>query len=168
MGPAFPIALSDISNSAPRGARAIAKKTIGRAMQKVKELTPRGTHKTLADTIKEINSWYVGWSNYYGMTQYPSQLKAIEAHTRRRLRARIVDQQKSRRNLFKNLRKRGISYAKAAQASFNNKKRWAISHMPAMERAYPNDWFINKMGLEIRSNEKRSDWFEIKKWVRLA
>jgi RNA-directed DNA polymerase len=150
------------------GTRAIAKKAIGRAMQKVKELTPRGTHKTLEDTIKEINSWYVGWSNYYSMTQYPSQLKAIEAHIRRRLRARIVDQQKSRRNLFNNLRKKGISYAKAAQTSYNNKKRWAISHMPAMERAYPNDWFIKTMGLKIRSNEKRSDWFEIKKWIQLA
>ena len=150
------------------GTRAIAKKAIGRAMQKVKELTPRGTHKTLEDTIKEINSWYVGWSNYYSMTQYPSQLKAIEAHIRRRLRARIVDQQKSRRNLFNNLRKKGISYAKAAQTSYNNKRRWAISHMPAMERAYPNDWFIKTMGLKIRSNDKRSDWFEIKKWVRLT
>lgn len=150
------------------GTRAIAKKSIGLAMQKVKELTPRGTHKGLEETIKEINSWYVGWSNYYGMTQYPSQLKTIEAHIRRRLRSRIVDQQKSRRNLFKNLRKRGISYAKAAQTSFNNKKRWAISHMPAMERAYPNDWFINEKGLEIRSNEQRCDWFEITKWVRLT
>jgi hypothetical protein len=124
------------------GTRVIAKKTMGRAMQKVKELTPRGTHKTLEDTIKEINNWYVGWSNYYSMTQYPSQLKAIEAHIRRRLRARIVDQQKSRRNLLNNLRKRGISYAKAAKTSYNNSKRWAISHMTAMERAYPNDWFI--------------------------
>ena len=150
------------------GTRAIAKKTIGRAMQKVKELTPRGTHKTLEDTIKEINSWYVGWSNYYSMTQYPSQLKAIEAHIRRRLRSRIVDQQKSRRNLFNNLRKRGISYAKAAKTSYNNKKRWAISHMSAMERAYPNDWFTETMGLKIRSNEQRSDWFEIKKWIRLT
>lgn len=150
------------------GTRAIAKKTLRRAMQKVKELTPRGTHKTLEDTIKEINSWYIGWSNYYSMTQYPSQLKAIEAHTRRRLRARIVDQQKSRRNLFNKLRKKGISYAKAARTSFNNKKRWAISHMPAMERAYPNAWFIETMGLKIRSNEQRSDWFEIKKWIRLT
>jgi RNA-directed DNA polymerase len=150
------------------GTRAIARKTMGRAMQKVKELTPRGTHKTLEDTIKEINGWYRGWSNYYSMTQYPSQLKAIEAHIRRRLRSRIVDQQKSRRNLFNNLRKRRISYAKAAQTSFNNKKRWAISHMPAMERAYPNDWFTKIMGLEIRSKEKRLDWFEIKKWIRLT
>jgi RNA-directed DNA polymerase len=82
------------------GTRAIAKKSIKRAMTKVKELTPRGTHEKLEDTIKRINGWYKGWSNYFSMTQYPSQLAAIEAHIRRRLRSRIVGQQKTRRHLF--------------------------------------------------------------------
>jgi RNA-directed DNA polymerase len=150
------------------GTRAIAKKSLSRAMAKVKELTPRGTHETLEDTIKKVNSWYVGWAGYYGMTQYPSQLGAIEAHIRRRLRSRIIDQQKSRRNLFHKLMKQGVSYTKAAQTSFNNKKRWAISHMPSMERAYPNDWFTKIMGLKIRSDEMRPDWFGIKKWIRLT
>jgi RNA-directed DNA polymerase len=150
------------------GARVIAKKSMRRALDKVKELTPRGTHEKLEDTIKRINSWYMGWSTYYGMTQYPSQLKGIEAHIRRRLRSRIIDQQRSRRNLFHKLQKRGVSQRKAALASFNNKKRWAISHMPAVERAYSNKWFISEMGLHIRSNEKRDDWFDIKQWVRLT
>jgi RNA-directed DNA polymerase len=110
----------------------------------------------------------MGWSTYYGMTQYPSQLKGIEAHIRRRLRSRIIDKRKSRRNLFHKLQKRGVSQRKAALASFNNKKRWAISHMSAVERAYSNNWFISEMGLHIRSNEKRDDWFDIKQWVRLT
>lgn len=150
------------------GTRAIAAKSMRRAMAKVKELTPRGTHEKLEDTIKRVNSWYIGWSNYYGMTQYPSQLKSVEAHIRRRLRSRIVDQQKSRRNLFHKLINRGVSWPKAALTSFNNKKRWAISHMPAMERAYSNNWFTREMGLKIRSNEKREDWFSVGKWIRLA
>lgn len=150
------------------GTRAIAKKTMSRAMEKVKALTPRGTQENLESTIKRINSWYMGWSSYYGMTQYPSQLKAIEAHIRRRSRSRIVSQQKKRRNLFHKLLKRGVSRYKAAAASFNNKKRWAISHMPAVERAYSNKWFISEMGLKIRSDEKRDDWFELKQWVRLT
>jgi RNA-directed DNA polymerase len=149
------------------GTRAIAKKSLRRAMNKVKELTPRGTHTTLEDSIRRINSWYMGWSNYFNMTQYPSQLKVIEAHIRRRLRSRIVDQQKSRRNLFHKLMKRGVSKSKAAVASFSNNKRWALSHMIAMERAYPNRWFIKDMNLQIRSNENRKHWFDIKKWVRL-
>jgi RNA-directed DNA polymerase len=150
------------------GTRAIARKSIRRAMDKVKELTPRGTHENLEDTIKAINSWYMGWSNYYSMTEYPSQLKAIEAHIRRRLRSRIVNQQKSRRNLFNKLMKQGVSRAKAAATSFSNRKCWALSHTNVVERAYPNWWFIKKMGLKIRSNEKRRHWFDVNKWIRLT
>jgi len=150
------------------GTRAIAKKSLSRAMKEVKELTPRGTYENLETTIKRINSWYMGWSNYFSMTQYPSQLGAIEAHIRRRLRSRIVSQQKSRRNLFHKLIKRGISRSKAAAACFSNKKRWALSHTNAVERAYPNRWFIQEMDLQIRSKENKEHWFDIKKWVCLA
>ena len=80
---------------------AISRKALQTAMAKVKELTPRGTHQTLEASIERINSWYVGWSGYFAMTYYPAQLKKIEAHIRRRLRSRLVDQQKSRRNLFR-------------------------------------------------------------------
>ena len=124
------------------GARAISRKSMSRAMEKVKELTPKGTCENLEHTIRKINSWYVGWSGYYGMTQYPGQLRAIEAHIRRRLRSRIVEQQKSRRNLFNKLVKRGVSKAKAS-ISFSNNKRWALSHTTAVERAFPNAWFIH-------------------------
>jgi RNA-directed DNA polymerase len=149
------------------GTRAIARKAIRRAMDKVKELTPRGTSEKLEDNIKRINSWYIGWSGYYSMTQYPSQLKAIEAHIRRRLRSRIVDQQKTRRHLFNKLQKRGVSRNKAATTSFSNDGRWALSHTNAVERAFPNEWFVTK-GLQIRSNEKCDHWLGIKKWIRLT
>jgi RNA-directed DNA polymerase len=150
------------------GTRAIAKQSIRRAMDKVKELTPRGTHQKLEDTIKQINSWYMGWSNYYRMTQYPSQLKTIESHIRRRLRSRMVDQQKNRRNLYHKLVKRGVSQTRAAVTSFSNKKRWALSHTPALELAYTNRWFIQEKNLQIRSSEKHNHWFDIKKWIRVT
>lgn len=148
--------------------RAIARKSIRRAMDKVKELTPRGTSEKLENTIQKINGWYMGWSGYYSMTQYPSQLKAIEAHIRRRLRSRIVDQQKSKRHLFNKLRKRGVSRKKAAETVFANNGRWVLSHTNAVERAFPNDWFIRRNGLQIRSNENRNHWLDINKWIRLA
>ena len=147
---------------------AISKKSVNHAMQKVKELTPKGTHERMEATIKRINTWYKGWSEYYSMTQYPSQLKAIEAHIRRRLRARIVDQQKTRRNLFQKLVKRGVKEGRAAGAAFSNKKRWALSHTREVEQAFPNSYFTETMGLFIRSHEKRPHWLEIGKWIRLT
>jgi hypothetical protein len=61
-----------------------------RAMDRVKELTPRGTSINIESTMERINLWYVGWANYYSMTQYPSQLATIEAYVRRRLRSSCV------------------------------------------------------------------------------
>jgi len=138
-------------------------------MQRVKELTPRGTHQTLEDAIANVNKWYVGWSSYYSMTQYPAQLKKIEAHIRRRLRARLVDQQKSSRNLYKKLMKRGVRRGTAWGAIYlGSRKRWALSHTHAVERAFPNRWFIEDVGQAIRSNENQPHWFSVNTWVRLT
>jgi group II intron reverse transcriptase/maturase len=146
---------------------AISAVSLQRGRDKVKELTPRGSHHCIEQTIEQINRWYVGWANYYGMTQYPAQLAGIEAHIRRRLRARIVSQQKSKRNLFKNLVKRGISRKLAAKQVFSNRRRWALSHTAAVEKAYPKQWFEQK-GLKIMSNKGLAHWFDIRKWIKLT
>ena len=147
---------------------AISHKALQTAMAKVKELTPRGTHLTLEKTLEEINSWYVGWAGYFEMTYYPAQLKKIEAHIRRRLRSRLVDQQKSKRNLHRKLIKRGVSRRQSANAVFSNRKRWALSHTFAVTKAYPVGWFIGEMGQAIRSDRQLPHWFELRLWISLA
>jgi group II intron reverse transcriptase/maturase len=147
---------------------AIARKALQRAMGKVKELTPRGTHQRLEATIKEINQWYVGWSSYFAMTYYPAQLKKIEAHIRRRLRARLVDQQKSRRNLYRKLVKRGVPRGQAAKTVYSHKARWALSNTRAVNKAFPNSWFTGEMGQVIRSDKQLPHWFDVGQWIRLA
>lgn len=150
------------------GTVAISAQSMKRAMQKVKELTPRGTHLSYEQTMKRINSWYNGWSGYYLMTQYPSQFAAIEAHIRRRLRARIVDQQKRRRHLYRKLVKRGIAKRSASSTAFSNKGRWATSWTHALHRAYPNQWFINGLGQVIRSTDKMKHWFNLRQWIKVT
>ncbi len=147
---------------------AISHKALQTAMAKVKELTPRGSHLTLEKTLEEINSWYVGWAGYFAMTYYPAQLKKIEAHIRRRLRSRLVDQQKSRRNLYRKLVKRGVPRRQAAKAVFSNHKRWKLSNTFAVNKAYPVGWFIGEMGQAIRSDRQLSHWFELHHWIQLA
>ena len=147
---------------------AISHKALQTAMAKVKELTPRGAHLTLEKTLEEINSWYVGWAGYFAMTYYPSQLKKIEAHIRRRLRSRLVDQQKSRGNLYRKLVKRGVPRRQAAKTAFSNHKRWKLSNTFAVNKAYPVGWFIGEMGQAIRSDRQLSHWLELHHWIQLA
>ena len=150
------------------GTIAIAHKALQTAMDKVKALTPRGTHKALEPALDKINQWYVGWSNYYSLANYPSQLHKIEAHIRRRLRSRLVSQQKRKQHLYRNLVKRGVPRKQAAKTVFSNNKRWVLSNARAVTRAYPNSWFINLKRQEIRSDRKLAHWFEVSQWIRLA
>jgi len=145
----------------------ISGKSMNRAMEKIKELTPRGTHLKLEKAIEEINKWYVGWSGYYRMTQYPAQFKKLEAHIRRRLRSRLVGQQKRCRHLFNKLVRRGAS-KKSAALVYSNKGRWALSFIAATHKAYPNNWFIKEMGLKIRSDEKHPHWLSLDQLVKVT
>jgi len=166
------VALSDkvkfLGFTVVNGTIAIAHKALQTAMDKVKALTPRGTHKALEPALDKINQWYVGWSNYYSLTNYPSQLHKIEAHIRRRLRSRLVSQQKRKQHLYRNLVKRGVPRKQASKTVFSNNKRWVLSNARAVTRAYPNSWFINMKGQEIRSDRKLAHWFEVSQWIRLA
>jgi hypothetical protein len=147
---------------------AISHKALQKAMAKVKELTPRGTHLTLEASLEQINSWYVGWAGYFEMTHYPAQLLKIEAHIRRRLRSRLVDQQKCKRNLYRKLLKRGVSRRLAANTVYSNRQRWALSRTMALSKAYPTIWFTRDMGQVIRSNRQLPHWLDLHQWVSLA
>jgi len=149
------------------GTIAISKKALNKAMEKVKDLTPRRTHETMEQTMKGLNQWYQGWASYFKMTQYPSQLKKIEAHIRRRLRARLVRQQKRRRHLYRALIKMGVTKPTARRV-YSNKATWALSHIRAVEWAYSNQWFKEKMKQKIFSDKELPGWFAPDKWVKVV
>ncbi len=140
------------------GSMMISAKSMERAMEKVKELTPRRTHKPLETSLKEINYWYRGWSNYYKMTQYPSQLSSIEAHIRRRLRARLIRNMKRKRSIAIQLKKKGVSSRSVTKAVFANNNWWKLSHTSAAHIAFPNAWFCERTaGAEPASYSIRGD-----------
>jgi len=150
------------------GTISIAKITYNKAMDTVKSLIPRGSHLPIEIAMQEINRWYQGWASYFKMTQYPAQLQAVEAHIRRRFRARLVRQQKKKRNLLKMLMKRGIKKANAKKVVYSNHRTWKLSHTAVMEKVYSIKWFIEGLGQKIISNKKLDHWFEIRKWVKLT
>ena len=147
---------------------AISKESMNRAMQKVKELTPRGTCLPIEKAVEKINQWYIGWSNYYNMTQYPMQLQKIEAHIRRRLRARFVFQQKRREHLFNKMVRQGVKRKTAIKSAYNNDGVWARSASPGMHRAFPNSYFIDRLGLKVVSGIKLPHWSAKTRVVRLG
>jgi RNA-directed DNA polymerase len=150
-----------------KGTIAISKAALQKARDKVKELIPRGTHISIENAIKKINTWYRGWASYFKMTQYPAQLRSIESHIRRRLRARIISQQKKKRNLVAKLIKRGVSKKLAKNTIYTNSRTWALSHTKAVEKAYPNKWFSNTVKLITMLDQKLDHWLGQNVWVKL-
>jgi RNA-directed DNA polymerase len=144
----------------------ISGKSMEKAMEKVKELTPRRTHKPLEQSLKEINAWYRGWSSYFKMTQYPAQLHTVEAHIRRRLRARLIRNMKRKRTIAARFREKGVSEGSIKKAVFANNNWWKLSHTTAAHKTFSNEWFAEQ-GLYIRSDDKLKHWFAVTDWVKI-
>lgn len=122
----------------------VSTKAMANAMDRAKALTPRRTHLPLTTQIERINRWYLGWKNYFRMTEMPRQLETIEAHIRRRLRARIIAAQKRRRHLASKLEKQGLSRTFARRTAYSPQDVWALSISSAAHRAWTNAWFTQQ------------------------
>ena len=145
----------------------IAKDSIKKAMTKVKELIPRGTHVPIETAISLFNEWFRGWGNYYKMTQLPAQLKGIESHARRRFRARFVQQGKRSRFLFRQLIRKGVK-ERIASVVYGKHRAWNLSHRLALEQGFPNKWFKEHLGLLILSDKDLIHWYPVSKWMKLS
>lgn len=149
------------------GLKAIARKTMEKANAKLSELIPRRSHKTVEETITSVNEWFRGWYEYFKITQLPSQIAKIEAHTRRRLRAKIIAQQKNKRNLVQLVIKKGVKKRITYKSIDSKCGIWALSHAKAVEQAFSNTWF-KSMGLLTFSENRLSHWQSLKKWIQLT
>ena len=149
------------------GMMVIASKSKDRAMETVRSLTPRGTNRPIERQIEQINLWYVGWSGYFGMTETPSQLKAIEAHIRRRLRSQLIGAQKRKRYLLRKLIKMGSNKAQTVRTIYSNQGRWRLSHTAVIEKAWSRHWFEGR-GLKIVSDEQRPHWQGLGVWFKTS
>ena len=149
------------------GTIAISAVSMSRARVKLKELIPRGSHYSIEQVIVQYNDWYNGWANYFQMTNYPSQLKAIEAHARRRMRSRMIGDMGRPRHLVNRLSKMGMKPVTAGKLVYSNKGRWAMSGTILLGRTYSPEWFANR-NFSTRSEATLSHWFDIKDWIKLT
>jgi RNA-directed DNA polymerase len=133
------LGFSFTSGKEPR--RRIAPQAIARFKAKVRELTRRTCGKSLAQIVKELSTYLVGWRGYFGFCQTPSVLRALDAWARRRLRAIAWKQWKRGPARFAELRRRGVGRDLAAQTAGSPRGPWRLAQSPALTAALPNDFF---------------------------
>jgi RNA-directed DNA polymerase len=70
----------------------LSQRTKRNARDKVRQLTPRTWGGTLESCIARINAWLAGWHQFFGIASVDEQqqMRRLDAHIRRRLRAIIL------------------------------------------------------------------------------
>ena len=115
--------------------RRIAPQAIARFKARVRELTRRTCGRSLAQIVKELSTYLVGWRGYFGFCQTPSVLRTLDEWIRRRLRAIAWKQWKRGGVRYTKLRRRGVGRDLAAQTAGSPHGPWRLAASPALHIA---------------------------------
>src|ERR1700726_605389 len=121
--------------------RRVAPQAIARFKAKIRELTQRTCGKSLAQIVKKLSVYLVGWRGYFGFCQTPSVLRKLDRWLRRRLRAIVWKQWKRGTTPYAELRRRGVARDLAARTAGSPHGPWRLANSPALTIALPNAFF---------------------------
>jgi RNA-directed DNA polymerase len=121
--------------------RRIAPQAIARFKARVRELTQRTGGQSLAQVVKKLSVYLIGWRGYFGFCQTPSVLRELDEWIRRRLRSIAWKQWKRGPARFAELRRRGVGQVLAAKTASSPRGPWRLSNSPALTIALPNALF---------------------------
>jgi RNA-directed DNA polymerase len=122
----------------------LSKRSVDRAYEKIRTLTPRTFGQSLSGCIRRLNAYVNGWFEFFGICTRGElrTLTELDAHIRRRLRALLLRQWKRRRFIVRRLIRLGASRRAAWRDVYRgNRSRWALSHVPAVDHAMPTAFF---------------------------
>jgi RNA-directed DNA polymerase len=117
------------------------------AMARVRQLTPRTWGGTLDSCIARVNAWLRGWHQFFGIVsaEEMQEMRRIDSHIRRRLRAILLHHWKRQRTIVRRLVTLGVAPQSASKAVYAGKKStWALSHAPAVDHALRNAHFAKR------------------------
>jgi RNA-directed DNA polymerase len=123
--------------------RRIAPQALARFKAKVRELTRRTCGRSLAQIVKALSVYLIGWRGYFGFCQTPSVLRALDQWLRRRLRAIAWKQWKRGHARFAELRRCGVGRGLAARTAGSLHGPWRLANSPALTIALPTGFFAS-------------------------
>jgi RNA-directed DNA polymerase len=128
--------------------RRISPQAMARFKGRVREMTRRTRGASVAQIVKGLSRYLIGWRGYYGFCETPSVLRALDQWIRRRLRSVVWKQWKHGRTRFAELDRRGVGRELAAKTAGSAHGPWRLSNSPALAKALSNDYFLNTLGLQ--------------------
>ena len=123
------------------GKLGIAPKSIQRAKEKIRQITRRNRGVSFAQAIADLNSFLVGWINYYRFAACRFELQCLDEWIRRKLRCYRLKQCKRGRTIAGFLQRLGSSPSLAHRVASSGKGWWRLSLTHAAHQAMSQEWF---------------------------
>ena len=125
----------------------LSQRTKRNARDRIVQLTPRTWGGTLESCIHRVNAWLRGWHQFFGIasTEEQQEMRRLDAHIRRRLRAIVLHHWKRQRTIALRLIALGVNPHAAWRGVYSgHRSTWALSHIPAVDQALRNAYFANR------------------------
>jgi group II intron reverse transcriptase/maturase len=117
--------------------RRVSAKALVKFKGRIRQITSRIGGRSLEQVAKELRSYMLGWSSYFGLADTPGIFHSLDQWIHRRLRALQLKQWKRGTTAFRALRARGVAqHAAAMAARFTRSWRHVAAH-PALNMALP-------------------------------
>jgi len=109
--------------------RRVADKPMAAFKQRVRQLTRRSGGRSLADVVKRLRVYVLGWKGYYRLAQTPRVWSNLDQWLRHRMRAIQLKQWKRGRTTYRELMALGASTNVATLIAANTRRWWRNSGM---------------------------------------
>ncbi len=128
-------------SAGPEIRRMIAPKAVERFRDRIREITGRARSASLEQTMSVLAPYMRGWRGYFGFCETPDLLIQLTRWVRRRLRAALWRQWKTRRRRLAMLIQLGVRGALAKSTAVSSRGPWHLAHTKALSIALSNEYF---------------------------
>ena len=124
----------------------LAKASLQRLMQRVREILKRGRGRNIRRVIEELVPVLRGWASYFSLVDVKRPLEVLDGWIRRRLRCVIWRQWKRPKTRSRKLLALGLGDDRAWKSAGNGRGPWWNAGASHMNQSLPKKWF-DRLGL---------------------
>lgn len=133
----------------------LSKRSKDRIDRRIRDLTPRNWGQTLNACIQGLNSYLLGWIQFFRICTAAERqaLHGLDAHIRRRLRAIVLRHWRRKRTMVRRLVRLGVAQRTAKASIYGGHRSWwALSHSTAVDNGLRTGYFRRQglVSLEAR------------------
>jgi RNA-directed DNA polymerase len=119
----------------------IAPQSLDRARDRIRSITRRNRGVSLAEMVRQINSFLTGWVTFFRYAKAKGALAALGGWVRRKLRCVRLKQRKRAKSITDFLHGLGVPWDRCWTTAASGKGWWRMAHTPAAQEGKDNAWF---------------------------